>query len=73
MSTIIEKYILKGKIDVLDNLFKIILKIFYFIYFSRDGKGWRKRGKHQCVVASRMPPTGDLDCNPGMCPDWVLN
>ena len=20
-----------------------------------------------------MPPTGDLACNPGMCPDWELN
>ena len=35
--------------------------------------------KHQCVVAShvRPPPnppwTGDLACNPGMCPDWELN
>ena len=28
------------------------------------------REKHQCVVASHMPPTGDLARNPGMCPDW---
>ena len=20
-----------------------------------------------------MPPTGDLACNPGMCPGWELN
>ena len=25
------------------------------------------------MVASHMPPTGDLACNPGMCPDWELN
>ena len=33
-----------------------------------------KRGeeKHQCVVASRTPPTGDLACKWGMCPDWEL-
>ena len=31
------------------------------------------RGKHQCVVASRAPPTGDLACNPGTCPDWESN
>ena len=31
------------------------------------------RGKHQCVVASRVPPTGDLAFNPGMCPDWESN
>ena len=32
-----------------------------------------ERGKHQCVGASCMPPTGDLACNPGMCPDWEPN
>ena len=25
------------------------------------------------MVASCAPPTGDLACNPGMCPDWDLN
>ena len=25
------------------------------------------------MVASSVPPTGDLACNPGMCPDWKLN
>ena len=30
-------------------------------------------GKHQCVVASNTPPTGELACNPGMCPDGELN
>ena len=29
--------------------------------------------KHQCVVASHVPPTGDLARNPGMCPDWESN
>ena len=29
--------------------------------------------KHQCVVASHVPPTGDLACTLGMCPDWELN
>ena len=29
--------------------------------------------KHQCVVACRVPPGGDLAHNPGMCPDWKLN
>ena len=33
----------------------------------------REGEKHQCVVASCMPPTGDLACNPGMCPDWESN
>ena len=29
--------------------------------------------KHQCVVASRVPPIGDLAHNPGLCPDWESN
>ena len=36
-------------------------------------EGEREGEKHQCVVASHVPPTGDLACNPGMCPDWELN
>ena len=44
-----------------------------FIYFSREGKGGRKGEKHQCVVASHAPPTGDLAHNPGVCPDQELN
>ena len=35
--------------------------------------GEREGEKHQCVVASRAPPTGDLAHNQGKCPDWVLN
>ena len=44
-----------------------------YLFIFREGKGRGKRGKHQCVVPSRAPPTGDLACNPGMCPDWELN
>ena len=45
-----------------------------FISFWREGKGGRKRGeKYQCVVASHVPPAGDLAHNPGMCPDWERN
>ena len=29
--------------------------------------------KHQNVVASHVPPAGDLACNLGMCPDWESN
>ena len=35
---------------------------------EREGKEKREGGKHQCVVAFREPPTGDLAFNPGMCP-----
>ena len=40
-----------------------------FVYFlERRREGERERQKHQCVVASHAPPTGDLAFNPGMCP-----
>ena len=43
-----------------------------FIYFW--GGGAETEGeKHQCVVVSHAPPTGDLAINPGTCPDWELN
>ena len=45
-----------------------------FIYFLDRGEGREKEGeKHQCVVASRAPPTGDLAHNQGLCPDWESN
>ena len=44
-----------------------------FIYLFLDRGEGRERGKHQCVVASHPPPTGDLAHNPGMCPDWDSN
>ena len=36
-------------------------------------EGEREGEKHQCVVVSHIPSTGDLARNPGMCPDWELN
>ena len=51
----------------------IVFKRFYLFIF-REGKGGRREGeKHQCVVASRVPPTGDLARNPGMCPKQELS
>ena len=47
---------------------------YLFIYlFLERGEGEREGKIHQCMVASFVPPTGDLACNPGMCPDWELN
>ena len=47
-------------------------KIFYL--FSFRVRGREEEGeKHQCVVASHAPPTGDLVSNPGMCPERELN
>ena len=49
----------------------LIFKNFYlFIFKERGRKGEREGKKHQCVVASPLAPTGDLACNPGMCPAW---
>ena len=33
----------------------------------------REGEKHGCVVAPPTPPTGDVACNPGMCPGWECN
>ena len=47
-------------------------KILFSLSQGRRG-GDREGEKHQCVVTSCTPPTGDLACNPGMWPDWELN
>ena len=46
-----------------------ILKTFYLFIFRERRKG----EKHQCVIASQVPPTGDLAHNPGIRPDWESN
>ena len=56
----------------------LFLKIL-FIYFWREGKGGRKRGRETLMceshplVASRTTPTGDLVGSPGMYPDRRSN
>ena len=47
--------------------------IFNFIFRQRGGEKEREGKKHQCVVASQVPPTGDLAQNPGLCPSWEWN
>ena len=48
--------------DTVAGFFK---KIFYLFIFREKGReGEREREKHQCVAASRAPPTGDLACTP---------
>ena len=55
------------------NIYFYFLKIL-FIYFLERGEGKEEEGeKYQCVVASCMPPTGDLSRNPGMHPTWESN
>ena len=47
--------------------------IFYLFIFRESGReGEREGEKHQCVVTPRVPLTGGLARNPGMCPDWEL-
>ena len=49
-------------------------KRFYLLIFRERGReGEREGEKHQCVVASCTPPTGDLVYNTGMYPDWEWN
>ena len=63
--------ILHFRIDIFLSFFK---KRFYlFIFGERGREGEREEDKHQCVVASHVPPTGGLAHNPGMCPDWESN
>ena len=49
------------------------LNIYLFIFREKERNGEREGEKHQCMVASCAPPTGDLTRNPGMCPDWESN
>ena len=49
------------------------LFIYLFIFRERGGEGERGGEKHQCAVAFQVPSTGDLACNPGMCPHWKSN
>ena len=46
--------------------------LFIYLFLEREREGERE-GEKQCVVASHVPPTGDMAHNPGMCPDWELN
>ena len=45
------------------------LKRFYLFTSRERGRAEEREGeKHQCVVASHMPPTGDLAHYPVLCP-----
>ena len=54
-------------------VFFYFLRFYLFIFRQKGREGEREGEKHQCVVASYVPPTGDLARNPGMCPDWESN
>ena len=48
-------------------------KILFNCLFLEGMEGEREGEKHQCMVASHAPPTGDLACHPGMWPYWESN
>ena len=54
-------------------LYLFFKRFYLFIFRERVSEAERKGEKHQCVVVSHIPLTGDLACNPGMCPDWESN
>ena len=58
-------------VEIFNTKHWFFLKMILFLF--REGKGRRKGEKHQCVVTSRAPPTGDLAPIPGMCPHWELH
>ena len=58
---------------VLELLFLFFKKKYLFIFRKKERVGEKEGDKYQYVVASQAPPTRDLSCNPGMCPDWELN
>ena len=55
------------------NYTEYALKKFIYFYRQRGREGEREGKKHQCMITSWVPPTGDLACNSGMCPDWEWN
>ena len=64
----------KNGVRVLKSFFKkYFLKKFICLFLERGREREKEEEKHQCVVASHTPPTGDLACNPGRYPDWELN
>ena len=67
-------------INIVSHLFQHVIrftwklfKYFIYLFLERGREGEREGEKHQCVVASCTPTTGDPARNPGMCPDWESN
>ena len=54
------------------NLLTLFFEDFIYLVLERR-EGESEEEKHQCVVASHKPLTGDLDLKLGMCPDWESN
>ena len=52
-------------------IFIFFKELVLFIFRERGREGDREGERHQCVVASHAPPTGDLQLRP--LPDWESN
>ena len=52
-------------IGTLGNFYTFLKRFYLFIFRERGKEGEREREKHQGVVASHVPPRGDLARNPG--------
>ena len=59
--------------EVQTHFLSFFFRFYLFIFRERRKEGEREGEKHQCVVSSHAPPTGDLAHNIGMCPDWESN
>ena len=58
----------------LETLEVIIRLLKFFIYYFRErGRKGEREGNISVWLPLACPPTGNLDYNPGMCPDWELN
>ena len=57
-------------------MISFLKKGFIYLFVDREeGSEKERKRNNQCLVASEAPHThtGDLACNPGMCPDWESN
>ena len=59
---------------LLSSLYLFIFLGFHLFIFREGGREEEREGeKHQCVVASHAPSTGDLAHSTSTCPDWESN
>ena len=76
-------FIINLKLVMLNTSIYILIIIFFknvihsFLERGEEREKERERNIHvlekHWLVASSMPPAGDLAHNPGMCPDWESN
>ena len=70
----LNEFLLLGALSLFapHSFFSILLD-FIYLFLERGREREREGEKHQRVLASHMPPTGDQTHNPGMCPDQESN